>query len=144
VGYPAVVKNGRSIYFMHPIFAQYQRNAPSWCKKLVLNSIDLLHPQTLVKHSGPSSVIAMLNEQEDKKRTILHMLHYIPERRGTEFDIVEDIIPVYNLKVSVRSERKVNSVMLVPQNQAIPFKVNNQRVEFDLKELNGHQMIAFS
>jgi hypothetical protein len=86
----------------------------------------------------------MLNEQEDKKRTILHMLHYIPERRGTEFDIVEDIIPLYNLKVSVRSERKVNSVMLVPQNQAIPFKVNNQRVEFDLKELNGHQMIAFS
>ena len=144
VGYPAVIKNGRSIYFMHPIFTQYQRNAPSWCKKLVLSSIDLLHPDTLVRHSGPSSVIAMLNEQEDKKRTILHMLHYIPERRGTEFDIIEDVIPLYNLKVSVKSDRKVNNVTLVPQNQAIPFKTNNQRVEFDLKEVIGHQMIAFS
>jgi len=143
VGYPAIIKNGRCIYFMHPIFTQYQRNAPNWCKKLVLNSIDLLHPDTLVRHSGPSSVITMLNEQVDKKRTILHMLHYIPERRGTEFDVIEDVIPLYNLTVSVKSDRKVNNVTLVPQNKAIPFKINNQRIEFDLKELIGHQMIAF-
>jgi hypothetical protein len=144
VGYPAVIKNGRSIYFMHPIFTQYQRNAPSWCKKLVLNSIDLLHPDTLVRHSGPSSVIAMLNDQEDKKRSILHVLHYIPERRAMEFDIIEDVIPLYNLRMSVLPRRKVSSVTLVPQNKAIPFKVNNQRIEFDLKEVIGHQMIAFS
>jgi hypothetical protein len=28
VGYPAVIKNGRSIYLCIPIFTQYQRNAP--------------------------------------------------------------------------------------------------------------------
>jgi hypothetical protein len=144
VGYPAVIKNGRSIYFMHPIFTQYQRNAPRWCKQLVLNAIDLLHPQTLVKHSGPSSVIALLNEQVAKKRSVLHLLHYIPERRGTEFDIIEDVIPIYNLKVSVKLENKVSKVMLVPQNTAVPFKTNNQRIEFEIKEVIGHQMIAFS
>lgn len=129
---------------MHPIFTQYQRNAPNWCKKLVLNSIDLLHPHTLVRHSGPSSVIAMLNNQEHKKRTILHVLHYIPERRGTEFDTIEDIIPLYNLAISVLPGRKISNVTLVPQNQPIPFKVNNQRIEFTIKEVTGHQMIAFS
>jgi len=86
----------------------------------------------------------MLNRQEDKKRTILHMLHYIPERRGTEFDVIEDVIPLYSLKVSVKSDREASSVTLVPQNQAIPFKINNQRIEFELKEVIGHQMIAFS
>ncbi len=144
VGYPAVIKNGKSIYFMHPVFTQYQRNAPRWCKQLVLNAIDLLQPDTLVKHSGPSSVIALLNEQKAKKRTILHVLHYIPERRGTEFDIIEDVIPIYNLKVSVKLDSKVNNVTLVPQNAAIPFKINNQRIEFDVKEVIGHQMIAFN
>jgi hypothetical protein len=143
VGYPAVIKNGRSIYFMHPLFTQYQRNAPRWCKQLVLNAIDLLHPDTLVRHSGPSSVIALLNKQEVKKRTVLHLLHYIPERRGTEFDIIEDVIPLYNLKVSVKIDSKVNNVTLVPQNTAIPFRLNNQRIEFDVKEVTGHQMIAF-
>ncbi len=38
-GYPGVVKNGRAIYFMHPLFAQYQQNAPRWCKQIVLNAI---------------------------------------------------------------------------------------------------------
>lgn len=144
VGYPAIIKNGRSIYFMHPIFTQYQRNAPNWCKKLVLNTIDLLNPHPLVKHSGPSSVIAMLNDQEEKKRTILHVLHYIPERRGTEFDTIEDVIPLYNLEMSVMLRRKISKVTLVPQNEDIKFKVNSQRIEFNVKELNGHQMIAFS
>jgi hypothetical protein len=38
--------------------------------------------------------------------------------------------------MSVLPRRKVSSVTLVPQNKAIPFKVNNQRIEFDLKEVN--------
>ena len=144
VGYPAVIKNGKCIYFMHPVFTQYQKNAPRWCKQIVLNAIELLQPDTLVRHSGPSSVIALLNEQEKKNRIILHMLHYIPERRGVDFDIIEDVIPLYNIKVSVKLAGKVNSVTLVPQNEAIPFKLHNQRIEFNLNEVRGHQMIAFS
>ena len=34
-GYPGIVRKGRAIYFMHPIFGQYQTNAPLWIKKLV-------------------------------------------------------------------------------------------------------------
>ena len=67
-----------------------------------------------------------------------------PERRGVDFDIIEDVIPIYNIRVSVKLPMKVNSVTLVPQNAAIPFKLHNQRIEFDLKEVKGHQMIAFS
>jgi hypothetical protein len=30
IGNPAIVRNGRTIYFSHPIFSQYERNAPRW------------------------------------------------------------------------------------------------------------------
>ncbi|MCS6954107.1 MAG: beta-galactosidase trimerization domain-containing protein, partial [Bryobacteraceae bacterium] len=38
-GYPAVVRHGRAIYFAHPVFTQYYRNAPRWVKTLVGNAI---------------------------------------------------------------------------------------------------------
>jgi hypothetical protein len=144
VGYPGVVKKGRSIYFMHPIFSQYNKNAPYWCKQLVLNAINMLQPEPLVTHNGPSGMIVALNEQAAKNRHVLHLLYYTPERRGTDFDIIEDVIPVYTILLSIKNNRKVNSVTLVPQNQSVPFKIVGGRIEFTLKELNGHQMIAFS
>jgi hypothetical protein len=143
-GYPGVVKNGRSIYFMHPVFSQYSKNAPIWCKHLVLNAISMLNPEPLVKHNGPSGLIVALNNQEAKTRNVLHLLYYTPERRGSDFDVIEDVLPLYNINLSVKNNRKVNTVKLVPQNRSVPFKIVNHRVEFTLKELNGHQMIALS
>lgn len=42
--YPAVTQSGQVIYFMHPIFTQYHRTAPRWCRQLVLNALDRLVP----------------------------------------------------------------------------------------------------
>jgi hypothetical protein len=144
VGYPGVVKNGKCIYFMHPVFSQYNKNAPVWCKQLVLNAINMLQPEPLVKHNGPSGIIAALNEQASKRRSVLHLLYYTPERRATDFDIIEDVIPIYNTHLSVKINRKVSAVTLAPQNQNVHFKMVGERLEFTLKELNGHQMIVFS
>jgi hypothetical protein len=144
VGYPGVVKNGKSIYFMHPVFSQYNKNTPVWCKQLVLNAVNMLNPEPAVKHNGPSGMIVSLNEQKDKRRNVLHVLYYTPERRGTDFDTIEDILPVYNIAISVKNNGKVNALTLVPQNKNIPFKRVSNRIEFTLKELTGHQMIVLA
>lgn len=41
---PAATEYGKVIYFMHPIFTQYHRTAPRWCRQLVLNALDRLVP----------------------------------------------------------------------------------------------------
>ncbi|MEJ7710919.1 MAG: hypothetical protein WKF84_13900 [Pyrinomonadaceae bacterium] len=73
VAYPGVVRNGRAIYFAHPIFTQYQRNAPRWCKKLVLNALDMLLPDPLVRIEAPTTMITTLNEQPTENRWALHL-----------------------------------------------------------------------
>lgn len=40
--YPAATEYGKVIYLMHPIFTQYHRTAPRWCRHLVLNALDRL------------------------------------------------------------------------------------------------------
>ncbi len=142
IAYPAATKNARVIYFAHPIFAQYQDCAPRWCKQLVSNAIDLLLPEKLVEVTGPSSLLATLNEQPEHNRRVLHLLHYIPERRGQAFDIIEDVIPLHSLKVSVAGEAQ--SVKLVPSGEELEFQNEGGRVLFTLPKLDGHAMVEIS
>lgn len=143
-GYPGVVKAGRVVYFAHPVFTQYARQAPLWCKTAVLNALGLLLPDALVQHNGPSSMISAVNEQATRKRHVLHLLHYVPERRGVEFDTVEDVLPIYQLGVSVRLDRKPRGVKAVPSGKPLAFQYANGRAEFEVPEVRGHQMVELS
>ncbi len=141
-GYPGVVRNGRCVYFMHPVFAQYQANAPLWVKRLVGNAMKQLLAEPLVVLDAPSSTIVALNEQPQERRWVAHLLHYIPERRGTALDVIEDVIPVADVKLRVRTGRAVRRVTCVPQGRALEFRQEGAYTAFTLPKLEGHQMIA--
>lgn len=141
-GYPAITRRNNVIYFIHPVFTQYHQNAPLWCKRLVGNAIKMLLPEPVVRVDGPSSLLVSLNEQPEKRRRVLHLLHYIPERRGEAFDVIEDVILLRNLKVSLRQDHPVKQILLVPQNQALQFSNVGGRIAFTVPELKGHQMVS--
>ena len=144
VGGPGVVRNGQSIYFAHPIFTQYAQNVPRWVKTMFLNAVSLLLPDPLVRHNGPSTMLAALNEQANEQRQVLHLLHYIPERRGTHFDTLEDVIPLYNIALSIKAPDDVKSVVCVPENEPLEHTQKDGRVEFVVPKLQGHQMIVLN
>ncbi|MEW6402863.1 MAG: hypothetical protein AB1649_13760 [Chloroflexota bacterium] len=141
VGRPAVIKNGRVIYFANPIFSEYNAVAPQWEKQVFLNALALLLPDPLVRHDGPTTLQVTINEQPDENRWIVHLLHYIPERRSQEIDIIEDVIPLYNVKISIKLP-KVKDVMSVPEQESLPYEQKDGHVEFMIPQLVGHQMIA--
>jgi hypothetical protein len=143
-GYPGAVRKGRAIYFMHPLFAQYQQNAPRWCKLLVANALGLLLPDPLVRTSLPSAGLVSVNSQPAHRRLVVHLLHYVPERRGVDFDVVEDVVPLANVTVSLRVDERVRGVATAPQGQRLAFVQKAGRVEFTLPRLEGHQMVAVS
>ena len=139
---PAIVRNGQAIYFAQPIFSQYAQNAPRWCKQLFLNAVALLLPSPLLRHDGPSSVFATLLEQPAEQRWVVHLLHYIPERRGADFDVIEEAIPLHDLEVSVRAPLGVRRVVTAPEGAELPFSSVGERITFTLPRLNGHQIVA--
>ena len=88
---------------------------------------------------------ATLNEQPARRRWVLHALHYIPERRSKDIDIIADVIPLYNISFSIRVGKKtVRSVTCVPAGAALPFEQMEGRVSFVLPVLNGHQMVEIA
>lgn len=142
VGYPGAVRKGSVVYFAHPLFTQYYNNALLWCKKFVTDAIELLLPDPLIRSSAPSTAYITLNEQAGENRWVLHLLHYIPERRGQESDTIEDVIPIFNVAMSVKTGKKVKEVACVPSGAALEFVEADGRVDFIVPEVDGHQMIA--
>ncbi len=142
---PAVIRLGRSIYFTHPVFEQYMLNAPRWCKQLVANALGLLLPRPLAAHDGPSTLRVTVNAQEASRRWVVHLLHYIPERRSETIDVVEDIIPVRDVAVRLRTTQPVTAVRLVPSRDVLTFaRAADESVTFTVPVVNGHQMVEIA
>jgi hypothetical protein len=141
-GGPAVVRKGRAIYFANPIFSEYHGIAPRWEKRLFLNALAMLLPAPLTRHEGPSTLRITVNEQPAEDRMVVHLLHYIPERRSYYIDVIEDVIPLYDVPVEVRVDRPVKYVHCVPQHCVLPFRQNGSPyVKFVVPEINGHMML---
>lgn len=143
VSYPGVTRKGSVVYFAHPIFTQYYENAPLWCKLLVRNAVDMLLPpaQRSIRVDGPSTLLVSLTEQPAEKRHVLHLLHYIPERRGQKFDIIQDVIPLHDVRVEVARPTKPKSVKLVPRGEAIDFEYTGGAASFTVPRVDGHAMV---
>jgi hypothetical protein len=141
-GAPAVVRKGRVIYFANPIFTEYSNIAPRWQKQLFLNAVEMLLPMPLVRHAGPTTLRITVNEQPEEDRWIVHLLHYIPERRSQLIDIIEDVIPLYDVPVALRVDRPVKYIHCVPQHCILPFRQNGSPVvTFVVPEISGHMML---
>jgi hypothetical protein len=138
---PAIVQAGKVIYFAQPIFTQYQKNAPRWCRALVKAALARLLPEPTLRVKAPPTVIATVTRQSGDKRHLVHLLHYLPVRTSAEMDIVDEVIPVHGIELSLRADQPVTSVRCVPEGTVLPFTQAGGRVTFTLPTLTGYQII---
>jgi hypothetical protein len=113
--YPAVIQSAAGLYFIHPIFAQYQTSAVPWVKKLVRNAIRMLMPGRLMAHDGPTSLITNIMAQDAENRWVVHLLHYMPERKCATLDIIDNRYPLSGLSVWMTVPKQVVRVRLAPE-----------------------------
>lgn len=135
--YPAVLKNGNVILFGHPIFEQYRKNAPFWCKKLMSNAIDLLLDERIVRHDGPSTMTVSVLDQPEENRTNLHILSYVPVRKSATIDIIEERTVLRNVTLKVNIPRKFTQARLVPEDT--PLEVKDGSIT--IPEINGYAIV---
>ena len=145
-GTAALVKKGNVYQFAHPVFSIQEDYATEWVKKLLENVVHEILNTQLTSHNGPSSLEFKLNQQPEENRYILHALHYIPVKKGKKMEIVEDVIPLYDISVTLCLGEPVKEVRLVPEGKKIEFISDEEagKIFFTIPEINGHQMIEIS
>lgn len=140
--YPALVYSDNIAYCSYPLFGMYKRHGARVYKEIVLDMLNHLLPEPLVGLTAPATLRVSLTEQPQEKRHVLHLLHYIPEKRFGDVPVIEEKLPVYNIKIGVRIP-KPDKVYLVPDMQALPFKHENGRIHITVPEVNGYCIVVF-
>lgn len=140
-GDPAVVQAGRVIYFAHPIFFTYAKSGMPFYAQVMRNAIDRLLPEPLVRCDGPSSLHVSWNRQPAQRRSVVHLLHYIPEQRTLGPATVHDVIPLFNLTLELRTPPP-RRIYLAPQGDELPFASTGGYVQVNVPEVRGHQMVV--
>ena len=153
-GYACGVSKGQVTYIPLPIFTAYRQYGAVAYKDFVIRCIRQILGGT-IGFSGnlPSTARVSLTEQKDQARHILHLL-YAPviargggpfspeghERPATE--VIEDLPPLVDIKLSLRLPGQVKRITLEPQGQTVPFHESNGRLELSLDRFSCHQMVV--
>lgn len=140
-----VTQRGRVIYFASPIFHAYRTYGNSVYKALLLNALHILLPDPLLQTGLPSGGEATVLSQAagpSAERLVCHLIYYVPQRRATRLDIVEDTIPLFDVPLAARTSRKPSRVYLAPQKEDLPFDFDGRFVRTRVPRIDGHQIVV--
>jgi hypothetical protein len=139
--YAAAVTTDNTAYIAAPIFRTYARHGYPVYRDLVAAMLAQLLPDPLVQASGPTTLQVTVTEQPGRR--IVHLLHYVPERRAPNQDVVEDVLPVRDVALRVRVPERPSAVYLAPRRQAVEFDYSSGYARLTVPEVRGHQMVVF-
>jgi hypothetical protein len=144
--FAAVVASERVGYIAYPVFGMHARHGNETYRLLVRNLLARLLPDRLLHVGGPSGLETSVMRQPKATgrpaRTIIHLLYYPIERRATSLDLVEDIVPLFEVPVSLKHVGKPKRVYLAPDGTELAFEHRAGRVDVTVPRIDGHAMIV--
>lgn len=140
-GHPAMVQKGNILYIAHPIFKIYQQYGSIYHRNYFMNAFHLLYPQKNFDIHLQSAGRATLSKQENKKRYCFNVLYGAPITR-THVEVIEDLLPLYNIPVVIRVSENVTRVWLPVQNEELNYHCENGEIHFILPYFQCHELIV--
>lgn len=139
--YPAIAQKGNVLYMAHNLPAQYYAKGALYHKYYFLNALNRLHDHCVqVQGLGSQGRCAVLHQQQHR-RYCAHMTYASPVKRGAA-EIIEDILPVYNIAFTMSTEKAIKKVTVALTGQELPFHQEDGTLSFTLPELNCHTVVT--
>ncbi|MFP4057428.1 MAG: beta-galactosidase trimerization domain-containing protein [Candidatus Brocadiia bacterium] len=139
-GYPAAIRKGQVLYFAHPVFTNYRNRGAQLARDTVWNAIAHVHGRLDLEVGLPSGGRVSLMRQEAERRHVLHLLYAQPVARGRGIEVIEDVVPLFDIRVSVRLAP--SRVVLAPEGEELAFEQRGERAEFTVPRLRLHQVVV--
>jgi len=156
-GFSCGVRQGPVVYLAHPVFSLYRTYGAVVYREYISRVlVSMLGESATVEVSLPSTARVALNRQEVERRSVLHLLFANAVSRGGSMDlsggtvagagltieIIEELLPVRDVRVVARLEKPVKNVILQPEGIALNFTQTDGVVEFTVDEFTCHQMVV--
>ena len=148
-GGPGMVSGSDGIYIAWEIFSDYANIGSLIAKKVVCHALDLLlaDDKTITTNLPAQGIITLM---EQKGRLVNHILYGSPVKRGDNvpilggrvLEVMEDLLPIIETSVSIKTQKPVKKVMLIPENKEIAFENKDGRVSFVIDKFTCHRVVA--
>ncbi len=139
----AVTVGADGAYICWKVFREYATKASLILREVVTATLDrLLGQKKTLETNLPAQGVTTLMDQAGEHRLVNHLLYASPVKRGDGIEIIEDILPVYDVSVTLRPGKEIQKVYLAPQMEALPFTQENGAVSYTVPKLECHQMVV--
>ncbi len=148
-GLAAATLRGRVAYLSHPLFRSYQARGYPVYRQIVGALLWRLLPDPTVRATVPTTVeVSVLRQpaaadRDSPERLVCHLLHYVPQRRTPDLDLVEDVIPLRDVPMAVRTGWKPNVAYLAPSRLTLDTTMHGEYARVIVPEVDGHAMVVF-
>lgn len=140
---PGAVRNRRCIYFAHPVFAVYGRYGSQPLARMLRNAIRLLLPDPAVESDAPAGALVSVMRQQERRRTVVHVVHYAPAFPYGRTSLIIDRLPLHNVGLSVRLTDRPSRAYLAPERAPLEFEWSEGRARVRIPRVDGHAMAVF-
>lgn len=138
--HPAVVAWDTGYYIAYPIFEDYMTYGSKLLRDLLEMALEALIDEPLVKSNLPTTAEITIRSQDKKK--ILHVLHYVAQKKCEHIEIVDTMIPLHQSNFVVKHHEKPSKVYMVPENKDIEFNYLDGYVAFTVDKIEGYGIIV--
>lgn len=140
-GGPGMAESAAGIYIAWNVFEEYASAGSLALKETVIAALDRLLPQKTLETNLPAQGVAALTRQKERWRYVCHLLYASPVKRGG-VEVIEDILPVHDTRVTLQIPEKVTKAYLAPEGREIAFSQEDGRITFTVNKFECHQMVA--
>lgn len=141
----AIFTGAQFVYVAFNLFEEYKENGSFIVKDIFRHTMDtLLKKDKTIYTTLPSEGVVTLARSREEPYYINHLLYAVPVKRGDGIEIIEDILPVYDIRVELRIPEKVTGVRCVPQQEELQFEQLHGVLCYTVPVLECHQMIQIT
>ena len=139
--YPALVRRGRVLYFAHPVFKSYNETGNYILEEYIIRAIKKVYSPMIVTSELPSSGRIRIRESKSGDFLALHMLYAPPVNRGNVC-LLPDFPKLYDVGVTLKVDRKINTATVVPSGERISFSQNGDILTLEVPPFRLHTLIV--
>lgn len=143
--FPAAVIRGNVAYIGWDIFTAYAKHGHLCFKELFTHiAKKMMKDGFTVVADVPDKAVVTYTRQEAEKRNILHLIFAHTTVRGRNTEVIEDTVPLFNVKCRVLCKEKPSLITLEPSGQKIDFTYEDSRAVFTVPQVNIHQLAVIN
>ena len=144
-GHPAITLNsfgkGKAAFLSNDIFYAYSHRSQWNLKNIFKNLMIIVDPDRLIEMDAPG-VVEVVLAKKDKSIQVHLVNHYRENAIGDAINIVEHVLPVYDIGIKVKKGSIPKSVILQPEGLSLEWKYSDEYVSFRVPKLDIYSIVV--